>query len=65
MAVEVRSQLTRPGRRAALLAAVGLSDREIAGGLVVFVRAVGSHLQRACGKPGVSGRKELAVAWRS
>jgi DNA-binding CsgD family transcriptional regulator len=64
LAVEVRSQLTRSERRAALLAAAGRSNREIAGELVVSVRTVENHLQRVDEKLGVSGRKELAVTFR-
>jgi DNA-binding CsgD family transcriptional regulator len=54
------AELTRREREVALLAAGGLSSREIAGRLVVSVRTVDDHLQRAYRKLGVAGRGELA-----
>jgi DNA-binding CsgD family transcriptional regulator len=46
----------------ARLAATGRSNREIAEELVVSVRTVENHLQRAYDKLGISGRDELAAA---
>jgi DNA-binding CsgD family transcriptional regulator len=54
------AELTRREREIALLAAGGLSSREIAERLVVSVRTVDNHLQRAYRKLGVAGREELA-----
>jgi DNA-binding CsgD family transcriptional regulator len=58
--IHTRAQLTRAERATALLATAGKSNREIAAELVVSVRTVENHLQRAYGKLGVSGRSELA-----
>ena len=57
-------ELTPREREVALLAAGGLSSAEIAARLVVSVRTVDNHLQRAYGKLGVGGRHELAEALR-
>ena len=46
----------------AVLAARGLTSREIADTLVVSSRTVENHLQRAYEKLGVRGRPELAAA---
>jgi DNA-binding CsgD family transcriptional regulator len=57
-------ELTPREREVALLAAGGLSSAEIAERLVVSVRTVDNHLQRAYGKLGIGGRHELAAALR-
>lgn len=56
------AELTEREREIALLAAGGLSSRDIAGRLVVSVRTVDNHLQRAYRKLGVAGRGDLADA---
>ncbi len=43
----------------AILAARGLSNREIAERLIVSVRTVDNHLHHAYSKLGVAGREEL------
>jgi DNA-binding CsgD family transcriptional regulator len=53
-------ELTRREREIAVLAASGLSSRQIADRLVVSVRTVDNHLQRAYRKLGISSRDELA-----
>ena len=53
-------ELTAREREVATLAAAGLTSREIAGRLVVSVRTVDNHLQRAYRKLGVTRREELA-----
>jgi len=53
--------LTRRENEVARLAGGGLSNREIADELVVSVRTVENHLQRAYDKLGISGRDELAA----
>ena len=55
-------ELTPREREVALLAAGGSSSAEIAERLVVSVRTVDNHLQRAYGKLGIAGRHELAAA---
>ena len=53
----------RPGeRQVAVLAAEGLSDREISERLVLSIRTVGNYLQRVYRRLGISGRDELAAA---
>jgi DNA-binding NarL/FixJ family response regulator len=52
-------ELTTREREIALLAAGGLRSRDIAERLVVSVRTVENHLQRAYRKLGVSRREEL------
>ncbi|WP_217921548.1 LuxR C-terminal-related transcriptional regulator [Miltoncostaea oceani] len=52
--------LTRREHEIAVLAAAGLSSREIAGRLVISVRTVDNHLLRVYRKLGVSGRRALA-----
>lgn len=47
-------------REVAQLAAIGLSNQEIADRLFVSVRTVGNHLQNTYTKLGVAGRAELA-----
>jgi len=53
-------ELTRREHEIALLAASGLSSREIADRLVLSVRTVDSHLQRTYRKLGIRRRDELA-----
>jgi DNA-binding CsgD family transcriptional regulator len=53
--------LTRREREIAQLAAQGMSSPEIARELVVSVRTVDNHLQRAYAKLGISKRSELAA----
>jgi DNA-binding CsgD family transcriptional regulator len=55
------AELTRREREIAMLAAGGLSSREIAERLVVSVRTVDNHLQRAYRKLGIAGREDLAA----
>ena len=57
-------ELTPREREVALLAAGGLSSATIAERLVVSVRTVDNHLQRAYAKLGISGRHELDGALR-
>jgi ATP/maltotriose-dependent transcriptional regulator MalT len=54
--------LTAREREIAVLAATGLSSKDIAGRLVVSVRTVDNHLQRVYAKLGVTGRDELRDA---
>jgi len=54
--------LTRREREVARLASTGRSNREIAEELVVSVRTVENHLQRAYDKLGISRRDELGDA---
>lgn len=61
-AIETRAQLTDGERAAAVLAAAGRSNREIADELVLSVRTVEGRLQRVYDKLGVSSRSELAAA---
>ena len=53
------AELTAREREIALLAAGGLSSREIADRLVVSVRTVDNHLQRAYRKLGIARREDL------
>jgi DNA-binding CsgD family transcriptional regulator len=62
LATESRARLTPAEREAALLAASGQSNREIAQQLVVSVRTVENRLQHVYGKLGVSSRSALADA---
>jgi DNA-binding CsgD family transcriptional regulator len=57
---EALDELTRREREIAALASTGLSSRQIADRLVVSVRTVDNHLQRAYRKLGISSRDELA-----
>jgi DNA-binding CsgD family transcriptional regulator len=52
-------ELTLREREIALLAASGLSSREIADRLVVSVRTIDNHLQRAYRKLGITRRQDL------
>ncbi|WP_171168503.1 LuxR C-terminal-related transcriptional regulator [Streptomyces sp. I05A-00742] len=54
--------LTSREREIAVLAASGLANREIAAQLVVSVRTIENHLQRAYGKLGIDSRGDLAEA---
>src|SRR5262249_387371 len=54
--------LTKREREVAMLAARGLTSREIAEKIVVSTRTVENHLQRAYEKLGVSARADLAAA---
>jgi DNA-binding CsgD family transcriptional regulator len=56
----VAEELTAREREVALLAAAGLSSREIADRLVLSVRTVDNHLQRAYRKLGVTRRQDLS-----
>jgi DNA-binding CsgD family transcriptional regulator/tetratricopeptide (TPR) repeat protein len=55
--------LTAAERRVAELVARGLTDREIAGRLVVSVRTVHSHVSRVLAKLGCSSRVEVVLAF--
>jgi len=57
--------LTVREREIANLAAGGLSNKDIAGRLVVSVRTVEGHLYRACVKLDISDREELATMIRN
>jgi DNA-binding NarL/FixJ family response regulator len=59
------AELTSREREIAALAAEGRSNREIADALVVSVRTVETHLQRAYTKLGVTSRSGLAAVLRS
>jgi DNA-binding CsgD family transcriptional regulator len=63
-AITARVRLTRGELDTAMQAATGRSNKQIAAGMHVSVRTVESHLQRAYGKLGISGRHELADALR-
>jgi DNA-binding NarL/FixJ family response regulator len=58
----VAAELTDREREIAMLAAGGLTSREIAERLVVSVRTVDNHLQRAYRKLGISRRGDLTQA---
>jgi DNA-binding CsgD family transcriptional regulator len=57
----VVDELTFREREIALLAAAGLSSRQIADRLVISARTVDNHLQRAYRKLGISSREDLAL----
>ena len=59
--VGATTPLTAREHEIALMAAGGLSNREIADRLIVGVRTVEGHLLRVYGKVGVSSRQELAA----
>jgi DNA-binding CsgD family transcriptional regulator len=58
------AELTSREREIALLAAGGLSSKQIAGQLVVSVRTVDNHLRAVYRKLGVVGRGELRSVLR-
>ena len=58
----MRARLTPAEREAAVLAAVGHSNKDIARTLILSVRTVENRLQHVYEKLGVSGRRELAAA---
>jgi DNA-binding CsgD family transcriptional regulator len=60
-----RDELTATERQIAQLAAEGLTNREIAGRLVVTPKTVEWHLTHAYAKLGVRSRRELSDALRS
>ena len=60
--VEARAILSRAERDAAILAAAGHSNKEIANELCLSVRTVEGRLQRAYTRLGVSNRAEMAEA---
>ena len=60
--IETRARLTQAEREAALLAAAGRSNKEIADELFLSVRTVENRLQRVYEKLGVSSRAELSAA---
>jgi DNA-binding CsgD family transcriptional regulator len=60
----VVDELTFREREVALLAAAGLSSRQIADRLVISSRTVDNHLQRVYRKLGVSSREALALRIR-
>lgn len=64
-AVKTRTLLSRAEHEAALLAAAGRSNNEIAAELNLSVRTVEGRLQRAYDRLGVGSRAELAEALRS
>jgi DNA-binding NarL/FixJ family response regulator len=57
----VLDELTSREREVALLAAGGLTSRQIADRLVVSIRTVDNHLQRAYRKLGISRREDLTA----
>jgi DNA-binding NarL/FixJ family response regulator/KaiC/GvpD/RAD55 family RecA-like ATPase len=59
-AADSRFELTSREREIAVLAATGLANRQIATLLVVSVRTIENHLQRAYGKLGIDSRSGLA-----
>ena len=62
--ITARVHLTPGELDAALQAAAGRSNKEIAADMYLSVRTVESHLQRVYEKLGISGRHELADALR-
>jgi DNA-binding CsgD family transcriptional regulator len=60
--VETVSPLTKREQELAMMAARGLTSKEIAAELVLSVRTVETHLQRSYMKLGIQGRGELADA---
>ena len=63
--VGATTPLTAREHEIALMAAAGLSNREIADRLIVGVRTVEGHLLRIYAKVGVSSRQELATIFTS
>ena len=62
MAVATRARLTPQERRAALLAAAGRTNKQVAAELFLSVRTIENHLQRVYEKLGIRSRTELAEA---
>jgi DNA-binding NarL/FixJ family response regulator len=62
--VDARARLTPGELDAAVQAAAGRSNKQIAADSHVSVRTVESHLQRVYEKLGISNRRELAEALR-
>jgi DNA-binding NarL/FixJ family response regulator len=61
-AIKARAQLASAEREAALLAAAGRSNKQIAEELGLSVRTVENRLQHVYEKLGINGRAELAAA---
>jgi DNA-binding NarL/FixJ family response regulator len=61
-ALPTKDLLTRREREVAVLAARGLSNRQIADLLVISVRTVENQLYRVYAKLGVAGRNQLGAA---
>lgn len=64
-AIEARAHLTRGERDAALLAAAGRANKEIAGELCISLRTVENRLQHVYEKLGVTSRGELEEALKA
>ena len=62
IALSGRESLTPSERRAAELAAQGMTNKEIAQALFVTLRTVEMHLSNAYRKLGIASRRQLAVA---
>jgi DNA-binding NarL/FixJ family response regulator len=62
LGVEARAQLPSAEREAAVLAAAGRSNKQIAEELSLSVRTVENRLQHVYEKLGISGRAELPTA---
>jgi DNA-binding NarL/FixJ family response regulator len=62
LALMSAASLTRREREIAVLAARGLTNKEIASSLVISVRTVDNHLSNAYAKLGIATRAELALA---
>lgn len=60
--IDARARLTPAEREAAVLAAAGHSNKQIAGELVLSVRSIENRLQHVYDKLGISRRDELAEA---
>jgi DNA-binding NarL/FixJ family response regulator/nucleoside-triphosphatase THEP1 len=61
LALMTAAPLTRREREIAVLAARGLTNKEIASSLVISVRTVDNHLSNAYAKLGITTRGELAL----
>lgn len=61
LALMTATPLTRREREIAVLAARGLTNKEIASSLVISVRTVDNHLSNAYAKLGITTRGELAL----
>ncbi|MEU0883811.1 LuxR C-terminal-related transcriptional regulator [Lentzea sp. NPDC005914] len=62
LALMTAAPLTRREREIGVLAARGLTNKEIAASLVISVRTVDNHLSNAYAKLGIATRGELALA---